>query len=442
MKESSSLVMVVKAEWGKLREAYIHRPGIEMFLGLLEPYSFLYDRFFSMNEAVFEHMGLEHALTRSGVDVKRLKPSFVRVVEKEEIIRQRVIQYILKNVRYLGASAKSGKEYLERVVNSMDGETLFNILLLNPSIETRMKKNGAGSQRRIIYPYVTLQVPLANLYYLRDQQAATDLGLVYGRMAKPQRRREVLITKVTFEGLGVPTAWTTRAPATFEGGDFIPAGEFALIGLSDRTNRQGVDQLLRHGLSYDEVVVVSKPAHPLIAGGYDPMLYMHLDTYFNIPGEGLAVGASALIDNTNVQVYVKVGKNKYRLDESTSGVSLAQYLKQKEFNLIKLSTFEQLAYAPNFLTLDDRKILAVDSERNIKTTLAKIQRLRALDPHKYAAFCDQAIYEYNKLKAARDLFPRKKELEEWGVDVTPLDLDALTGGYGAARCMVAAVKRG
>ncbi|MEM0271805.1 MAG: arginine deiminase family protein [Thermoprotei archaeon] len=434
--------MSVRAEWGKLREAYIHRPGIEMFLGLLEPYSFLYERFFSMNEAVFEHMGLEHTLTRSGVEVKRLKPSFVRVVEKDGVSRRNVIQHILRSVRYTGASAKDGREYLERVVSTMDGETLFNILLLNPSIETRMKKNEGADKRRIIYPYVTLQVPLANLYFLRDQQAATDIGLVYGRMAKPQRRREVLITKITFDGLGIPTAWTTRAPGTFEGGDFIPAGEFALVGLSDRTNRQGVDQLLRHGLGYDEVAVVSKPTHPLIPGGYDPMLYMHLDTYFNIPGEGLAVGAGTLIENTHVQVYVKVGKNKYRLDESVSGVTLSEYLNQKKFNLIKLSTFEQLAYAPNFLTLDDRKILAVDSERNIKTTLAKIQRLKALDPQRYAAFCDQAMYEYNRLKAARDLFPRKRELEEWGVDVIPLDLDALTGGYGAARCMVAAVKRG
>ncbi len=436
------MLMTIRAEWNRLREAYVHRPGIEMFLGLLEPYSFLYDRFFSMNEAVFEHMGLEHSLSTNGVDVRRLKPAFIKVVERNAKSREIIIQYVLKSVRYLGASSESGRKYLEHVVGSMDGETLFNILLLNPIIETRIKKNHENTDRRIIYPYVTMQVPLANLYFLRDQQAATDVGLVYGRMAKPQRRREVLITKATFEGQGYTTAWSVRAPATFEGGDFMPAGEFALIGLSDRTNRRGAEQLLRHGLGYDEVAVVSKPSHPLIAGGYDPMLYMHLDTYFNIPGEGLAVGAGPLIENTYVQVYSRTGRNKYTLDEKASGVSLLEYLKNKGFNVIKLTTFEQLAYAPNFLTLDDRKILAVDSERNVKTTLAKIQRLRSMSPEKYGAFCDQAMYEYNKLRASRDLFPRKRELEEWGVEVIPLDLDALTGGYGATRCMVAAIKRG
>jgi arginine deiminase len=434
--------MSVRAEWHKLREAALHRPGVEMFMGLLEPYSFLYDRFFSMNEAVFEHRGLEHALVKAGVSVKRLKPAFMDVVDKSKDSRHTVVKQVLKTVRYLGSSAQSGKAYLQRVVEGMDSETLFNILLLSPTVETRAKKAGSKEQR-LIYPYVTLEVPLANLYYLRDQQSVTDLGVVYGRMAKPQRRREVFITKLTFEGLGHRTAWSVRAPATFEGGDFIPAGDFALIGIGDRTNRAGVEQILRHAVGYDEVVLVDRPIHPLIRGnGYDPMLYMHLDTYFNIAGEGLAIGCGALLDNTIIQLYSKMGKGLYRLDERQSGVSLSEYLRQKKFGVIRLTSFEQLALAPNFLTVDDRKILAVDIERNIKSTLSKIERFRLSDPEKFGAFCDHAMYEYNKLRAARDFFPRKKEIEDWGVEVVPMDLNALTGGYGAARCMVAALRRG
>lgn len=37
----------VRAEWDPLRKVAIHRPGIEMFFGLLDPYASLYERTFS-----------------------------------------------------------------------------------------------------------------------------------------------------------------------------------------------------------------------------------------------------------------------------------------------------------------------------------------------------------------------------------------------------------
>ena len=45
----------IRAEWHTLQNVIIHRPGIEMFFGLMEPYSFLFERAFSMDEAVYEH---------------------------------------------------------------------------------------------------------------------------------------------------------------------------------------------------------------------------------------------------------------------------------------------------------------------------------------------------------------------------------------------------
>jgi Arginine deiminase len=428
----------VKAEWHRLREAVVHRPGIEMFFGLLEPSSFLYDRFFSMDEAVFEHKGLEHTLSKIGVEVKRLKSLFIDALRKKESARAQVAKKVSTLIKYVGFSAESAKKSFLEALDSMDPETLFNLLLLNPTVETRARKSEEG--KRVIYPFVKLGVPLANLYYLRDQQAATDIGMVYGRMAKPQRRREVFITKVTFEASGHKTAWSVRAPGTFEGGDFMPAGDFALIGEGDRTNLNGILQVMRHGVGYEEIAVVHYPSHPLIAGdGHEPMLFMHLDTYFNFAGEGLAVGCGTLLDHTLVDVYHKKRNGKYEKEES--GVKLYTYIRNKGFDVIKLTNFEQLALAPNFLTVDDRKIVAVDVERNIDATLKKIERLRAQNPEKFSAFCDHALREYQELKLTREFFPRKKALEEQRVEAIPLDLYALTGGYGGARCMVASIRR-
>src|SRR2546430_15752401 len=44
-----------------------------MFFGLIEPFAFLYERAFNMDEAIDEHRELEHALDLTGVRVHRLK---------------------------------------------------------------------------------------------------------------------------------------------------------------------------------------------------------------------------------------------------------------------------------------------------------------------------------------------------------------------------------
>ena len=52
----------VRAEWERLRAVAVHRPGIEMFFGLLEPYAALYERAFSRYEARREHDALQRTL--------------------------------------------------------------------------------------------------------------------------------------------------------------------------------------------------------------------------------------------------------------------------------------------------------------------------------------------------------------------------------------------
>ena len=71
--------------------------------------------------------------------------------------------------------------------------------------------------------------------------------------------------------------------------------DFALVGLGDRSNRNGVDQILEFGLNFDEVAVVHQPSHPLIPGDeIDPMIDMHVDTYFNVASSGVVVGSETL----------------------------------------------------------------------------------------------------------------------------------------------------
>ena len=51
----------------------------------------------------------------------------------------------------------------------------------------------------MIHLHVTENEPLSNLYFMRDQQAVTDKGIVISRMSKPQRRREPAANQISME---------------------------------------------------------------------------------------------------------------------------------------------------------------------------------------------------------------------------------------------------
>src|SRR6266516_1471958 len=162
-----------------------------MFFGLIEPFAFLYERAFNMDEAIHEHRELEHALDLTGVRVHRLKHLAIKLAREEP---------------------------------ELGIETIFSVLVFRPSIRLDQKRGV-----RMMYPRVQLDVPLANLFFIRDQQVASDLGLIVGRMSKPQRRMEPDITSTILEMAGAKIVNRVKAPGTFEGGDFIPAGKIAMI---------------------------------------------------------------------------------------------------------------------------------------------------------------------------------------------------------------------
>src|SRR5947199_8647084 len=99
----------------------------------------------------------------------------------------------------------------------------------------------------MIVPGASLDVPLDNLFFMREQQVTSDQGLIVGRMSKPQRRMEPVLTGTILEMAGAKIAHRVASPGTFEGGEFIPEGGFAVIGVGARTSPNGENQVLRDG---------------------------------------------------------------------------------------------------------------------------------------------------------------------------------------------------
>ena len=109
--------------------------------------------------------------------------------------------------------------------------------------------------------------------------------------------------------------------------------------------------------------------------------------------------------------------------------------------VINLSVLEQMSYASNFLCISDRKILAVDSSAVIKKTAARISKLADEGPKHYGPLNLQIRRDYALLSQRGTTFPNRKKLSEYGIDGISIDLSNLTGGYGGAHCMTAAIYR-
>jgi arginine deiminase len=430
----------IRAEWEPLNKVVVHRPGIEMFFGLLEPYGSLYERAFSRKEATLEHQRLQHVLEHEfKVEVLNLEDEIVKAAEKNPEIREKLIHMSSDSMIFKGSKKdiEMAKREFEQNAKYLDAQHFFNMLLLNPGIELTSDKGT-----RNIHLSITERQPLSNLYFMRDQQFVTDKGIVMSRMAKPARRREPEVTKFVWkEILNLPIAHETADPGTIEGGEFLPMGDFALVGIGDRTNRDAIDQLLSIEFGFREIGVVHQAKHPLIPGDKpDPQINMHLDTYFNVASSNVVVGCDMMLKEAKVEIYHNEGGGKYTKDKKET--NLHDYIQSKGFFIINITTLEQLSYASNFLCIKGGHILAIEVERIVESVLDNLRLTAKGDPKRYGKLLAQAEKDFEFLKNEGQFFPHKKELYQNGVDAYPVVLTNLTGGYGGAHCMTCALSRG
>ena len=421
-----------RAEWDTLRHVLVHEPGIEVFFALLAPEANLYERFFNHHEARWEHRQLCDLLHNSfGVRIHHLKTTLMEEAGEPGPIRDLLVSMAARRLAderttmtSPGRNGEAGGAGMAVPLDERDPEHLFRIVVLNPGL-------GHGRDG-----HVRLSNPLHNLYFMRDQQAATDRGICMGRMATRERSEEVAVSALGLRALGVEPVHRV-SQGRFEGGDFLPAGEFALVGCGSRTNPEGVHDLLAGGMGFDEVAVVREPRHPLITGR-DPMVNMHLDTYLNFPREGVAVGSPALLQEAKVTVFNRSGEG-YEI--SGDGGTVLEYLGAKGFDLIEITTLEQLCFSTNFLSVRNGACITPDASTLAPIMLRRLSEKARADPGKYGRLLAQAEHDYQLLRTEAEFFPHKKGVYAHGLEMTTLLLTNATGGYGGAHCMTCVIAR-
>lgn len=419
--------MAINAEWDSLKEVMIHRPGVEVEYAMLAPGPFLFERPFNVSLAREEHMELENILRENGVNVKVMREEFRKQALSSNEFREKLEKKVLSNVKFYGniESVKRERERFQQHIQYLDPENLLHFLTLEPSID--LKKEDEGE---VDYPTIYSNLPLANLYFMRDQQAVANDTIIIGRMKKKQRMREVEITSFYLSDFyGNDRMLRISENASFEGGDFIPAKEFALIGTGPRTDLNGAIEIISSNmLDFNEYVVVENPVYDFIkTEKRSSMINMHLDTYFNIADDGLAVTSTELCRKAKASIYTNEG-GEVRMQDTTT---LYDYLDGKGYNFLNLRISEQLSYSSNFLTLAPSRIVAV----NARKVLDRLLRGNYFDS------TIRAKVEEDLSKDPSRLFPENSGVKEYGLDIITADLSELTGGYGGAHCMTASLRR-
>lgn len=424
-----------KAEWHLPKLILTHTPGDELFLGLVYPEIALFEKTFDLEGAKSEHAayckalrGLESRpqvrtvaeVLLDGVapfddckDEQRRNPARMRL---EALARSQTELNLEKVTRE--EDRKLAREYFAKVVQIASPRVLLSMALQRPELHLKDKPRDVDPalflRATATFDFAALPVmldhyrvrPLMNMYFARDHMITTAKGVVLGRMANPQRAKEIEIIRATLQGLKIKPLLEISAPNTLEGGDFIPADGHVFIGTGLRTTPDAVKSMLAADVfGVDTVFEVVDP--------WRDQQEMHLDTYFNVIDKDLVVlckdrftGAPG--KHTTVRVWKREPGKPYSLVREN--VSFVKLLEELKYTIVPVEDAVQELYGINFLTVGPRKIVGV------------------------AAPCDThpgygKYTEFQKMLAARR------------VQATWVEMGNLKRGYGAAHCMTQVLRR-
>ena len=413
-----------KAEWHTLKDVLMYEPGIEVLFSLLSPKESLYGGPMQFTEnsrnqgLVNQYRNVVEIFKTEGVKVHNLKdlvlqnPKSIEAVK--DIIKKSLIKSYSRGRMYSDTDWNSIDTHSSLISEGLPPDLIWTVLTTNPILSDTLRNSYYEDiDPRHRAPVDEVQ-PLGNLFYMRDQQFVTGKGLVIGKMKFKQRESETSITRMAFESLNIKPLMNlqthTDPNVTFEGGDFMPAGDFVLIGHGDRTSQKGYSRTIEADVfGVDEVAVIFQKH------GQDGM---HLDTYFNIVDEGLCTVEESKLeykvhvfktnkgfrqDVENPRLYETERKQRRNVVETTLG----DYLKSEGYSFIDITSAEQAIHASNFLTIGRSKIVAPDFTKMLPNQPDGLS----------------------------------KRLEKEGVDVIPVDVSELVQGYGSVHSLTCVLRR-
>ena len=277
-------MLSVTTEVGRLRKVLVHEPGAEvdhMVPSMME--ELLFDDILYGERAREEHARIRRTLQVLGIEAIDAQDLL------EDILAQpAAVDWVLDAMLPPGSTAL--RERLREARPAALAAALVEGTRLPP-----------GAVRTQGVTDLFANPPLPNWCFQRDPQMVVGSGVVFGSMASRAREREARLSRAIFRFHPTLTSapeWLAPHDAEFErshvagaghacleGGDVIVVSpEVVAVGLSERSNRHGIQDLAAALASRDDgprfIVVVELPRR---------RAYMHLDTLFTPVDRGLAL---------------------------------------------------------------------------------------------------------------------------------------------------------
>jgi arginine deiminase len=273
----------VHSEIGRLRRVMLHRPGEEidrMVPSMME--RLLFDDILYGDEAREEHDRFRAIFERAGIEVVGAQDLLAGALAsgdpREELLAELETQYDVPRpvVERLGALAPDA---------------------LAAALVAGLRSDTEPGEGPPFGRFFDLE-PVPNYFFQRDPQAVVGERVMIASMATEARAREPLLARTIFRhhpdfAGRVPLVEVDRPhhaarpdrpePRAFpypdlEGGDVLVASaETLLVGLSERTNRRGIEALAEYlrteETSFRHLILAELPARRAC---------MHLDTVFTL----------------------------------------------------------------------------------------------------------------------------------------------------------------
>jgi arginine deiminase len=392
-------------------------PGCEALLGQLLPKTrSLFFSFYEVPQARVEFRRMQALIESEGVTVTRAKDAVAQMLKHKEVnnapssIRELKAELLSRADELYELHREHKIRELEREGIRHDVDDIYSQVKKDISILLEEDADTYGEIAAVRLNHVlslSHPLPLANIFYGRDQTQALTDKILLSSLRWDIRRPEVNVYKEALMELGYFESLVPVERGTIEGGDIAILGDTCFIGVGARTSYSAAKDVCRkigpllasQGI---QIVAVINKRHEQEAANYgaptdEHMHIMHLDMFWIPLSDHLVMAYGEEVEQRTA---IRLTHNSNQLIMEEMG-SLRVFLAAKGIDIINVTRQEQENFATNLLNMGNRTLMV---------SLSRNKRVIA-------------------------------ELESRGYRIINAEITKLVNGYGAVHCLTAPVRR-